>query len=542
MNEENARSREALKKTDSRLQEPAVQNQADIAQKLGLPWIDKIEIDALDRDLVSRTSFQFAKANILLPMKIEDGELVVVSAYPLNVQPLDDLRLVYDMPVKIVVADADVVMEAVNKVYDLSSDSANQIIDDIADEENLDALVSGLPVDLLETSAEAPVIRLVNSIMMQAAKEKASDIHFESYERDLAVRFRIDGTLKNIINPPKRLQSLIVSRVKIMSGLDIAEKRLPQDGRLKIIIAGKDIDVRVSVIPTSHGERVVMRLLDKTTMLLNFEQIGMDAEVSARLKKLIRSPHGVILVSGPTGSGKTTTLYAALSHINSPDKNIITVEDPVEYQLPGIGQMPVNTKIGLTFASGLRSILRQDPDVIMVGEIRDQETAQIGIQASLTGHLVFSTIHTNDAAGAITRLVDMGIEPFLISSSLTATLAQRLVRVLCPACKTSYEPGKEHLAELGISEGGVPAKTMFYRPEGCDLCGMLGYQGRMGVFELLIIDDEIRALIVQKADSSRVKQLAIKRGFVTMRENGARAVISGLTSLEEVVRVTLDID
>ncbi|VAX17046.1 General secretion pathway protein E [hydrothermal vent metagenome] len=542
MNEENARNQEALEKADSRLREPAVQSQEDIAQKLGLQWIDKIEIALLDRDLVSRTSFQFAKANVLLPIKVEDGELVVVSANPLNVQPLDDLRLVYDMPVKIVVADADVVMEAVNKVYDLSADSANQIIDDIAGEENLDALVSGLPVDLLETSAEAPVIRLVNSIMMQAAKEKASDIHFESYERELAVRFRIDGTLKNIIKPPKRLQSLIVSRVKIMSGLDIAEKRLPQDGRLKIIIAGKEIDVRVSVVPTSHGERVVMRLLDKTTMLLNFEQIGMDPDVSARLKKLIRLPHGVILVSGPTGSGKTTTLYAALSHINSPDKNIITVEDPVEYQLPGIGQMPVNAKIGLTFASGLRSILRQDPDVIMVGEIRDQETAQIGIQASLTGHLVFSTIHTNDAAGAITRLVDMGIEPFLISSSLTATLAQRLVRVLCPACKAPYEPRKEHLAELGISENDIPAKTMFYRPQGCEECGMLGYQGRMGVFELLIIDDEIRSLIVQKADSSMVKQLAVKRGFVTMRENAAKAVASGLTSLEEVVRVTLDID
>ncbi|MBI5816331.1 MAG: type II secretion system ATPase GspE [Nitrospinae bacterium] len=513
-----------------------------IADELGLGWIEAVDVKSLDPELVARTPFQFARDNILLPLKLEEGRLVVATGRPDDPRPMADLRLIYGVPVEAVATDLDGLMDAINKAYDMSAGSANEIMSDIAGEADLSAIVHDLPEDLLETSAEAPVIRLVNSILVQSAKEKASDIHIEPYERDLAVRFRIDGTLRNVVKPPKKFQSLIVSRIKIMAGLDIAEKRLPQDGRLKIVIAGKEIDVRVSVIPTSHGERVVMRLLDKSTMLVGFGQLGMPADVRDVIEKLIRSPHGIILVSGPTGSGKTTTLYSALSSINSPDKNIITVEDPVEYQLGGIGQMQVNAKVGLTFASGLRSILRQDPDVIMVGEIRDRETAQIAVQAALTGHLVFSTIHTNDAAGAVTRLVDMGIEPFLISSSLTASLAQRLVRSLCPACRKQYKPSDEHFAKLGVDRGRFAPDTVFYHPAGCAECANSGYKGRLGIFEVLLIDDEIRSLITQRADASMIRRAAAAKGFKSMREQAAESVMSGATSLEEVVRVTSDWD
>lgn len=512
-----------------------------LAEELGLEWIEFIETERLDLELISKASFQFSKANLTLPLKIESGHLLAATARPLDTQAFDDLRLLYSMPVKPVVAPVDVMIEAINRAYDLSADSADEIIDDIQEEGDIDSLLHGLPQDLLETSAQAPVIRLVNSILVQAVKDKASDIHIEPYDRELSVRYRIDGMLLNVVQPPKRLQSLIVSRVKIMAGLDIAEKRLPQDGRIRIVIAGNEVDIRVSVIPTSHGERVVMRLLDKAGMLLNLEAIGLNEDNLKIIERLIHLPHGIILVSGPTGSGKTTTLYAALSRINSADKNIITVEDPIEYQLSGIGQMPVNTKVGLSFATGLRSILRQDPDVIMVGEIRDLETAEIAVQASLTGHLVFSTIHTNDAAGAVTRLVDMGVEPFLISSSLVAVLAQRLVRVLCPDCRKPYTPNRDQLSELGLDMSFVPSGTVFYKAQGCPKCRNSGYRGRSGIYELLVIDEETRALIAQKTDSSLIRNEAEKRGFTGMRENGFDAILRGVTSVEEVARVTSDI-
>jgi len=515
---------------------------ADVAVEHHFARLAFIDIKSLDQQVVSKTPFQFARDNLILPMNMVDGRLRAVTSRPFSLEPWADLRLIYNAPVDMALADEDILQAAINQAYDLSAGSARSIMDDIAEAADLSSLIHGLPEDLLETSAEAPVIRLVNSVLVEAAKEKASDIHIEPYERELVVRFRVDGALRNVIKPPKKFQSLIVSRVKIMSGLDIAEKRLPQDGRLKIVIAGKEIDVRVSVIPTAYGERVVLRLLDKSTALLGFTELGMPMDMQEVVGRLIRSPHGIILVSGPTGSGKTTTLYAAISDINSPDKNIITVEDPVEYQLSGVGQMQVNVKTGLTFASGLRSILRQDPDIIMVGEIRDKETAQIAVQASLTGHLVFSTIHTNDSAGAVTRLVDMGIEPFLISSSLIGALAQRLVRVLCPKCKVSHSPGPEHLAELGVTAKDLPDGALFYRPGGCAECNQTGYRGRIGVFELLIVDDPIRSLIAQKADSSVIKKSAAERGFKAMRERAASAVTAGITSLEEVVRVTADLD
>jgi general secretion pathway protein E len=406
--------------------------------------------------------------------------------------------------------------------------------------ESLDSLATALrdePRDLLEAADEAPIIKLVNSLLFEAAKKRASDIHIEPFERDLLIRYRIDGVLYNVLTPPKRLQASIISRVKIMAGLNIAEKRLPQDGRISIKIAGRDVDIRVSAIPTAHGERLVLRLLDKGNLLLQLTEIGLDEARLKILSHLVRLSHGIVLVTGPTGSGKTTTLYAALNTINAPEKNIITIEDPIEYQLRGVGQMQVNPKINLTFAAGLRSILRQDPDVIMVGEIRDGETAEIAIHASLTGHLVFSTLHTNDAAGAITRLLDMGIEPFLVASSLVAIVAQRLVRVLCPACRQSYRPSPDEVAKLGVN-GERASTATWFRAGGCPECLSTGYRGRTGIYEILVLDDELRSLVLAKTDANAIKARAMEHGMRTLRDDGAQKVASGITTTEEVLRVT----
>ncbi|MDY6845411.1 MAG: type II secretion system ATPase GspE, partial [Thermodesulfobacteriota bacterium] len=389
----------------------------------------------------------------------------------------------------------------------------------------------------LDATSEAPVIRLVNMVLSQAVKSRASDIHIEPYQKELNVRYRIDGVLYNILKPPRRYQSAIISRIKVMAKMNIAEKRLPQDGRIEIKIGDKAIDIRVSTVPTTFGERVVMRLLDKTSVLLNLDDIGLSIDVLKIINSLILGSHGIILVTGPTGSGKTTTLYAALSKINSPDKNIITIEDPVEYQLNGIGQIQVNTKIDLTFANGLRSIVRQDPDVILVGEIRDTETAEIAVHAALTGHLVFSTLHTNDAAGAITRLIDMGIEPFLVSSSVTAILAQRLVRVICKHCREPYFPVAKSFKEIGIDPKKLNGKPV-YRGKGCSECFYTGYKGRTGIFEVLIIDNTIRSAILKTSDSDTIKKKGTKAGMLTLRQDGAGKVIEGITTIEEILRVT----
>jgi len=376
----------------------------------------------------------------------------------------------------------------------------------------------------------------VNSLLSQAIRERASDIHIEPFEKDVIARFRIDGILYNILTIQKRYQASIASRVKIMSGLNIAEKRLPQDGGMRIKIGGKDVDIRVSIVPTGFGERIVLRLLYRESALLPLEQIGFSGDNLDRFNELITRPHGIILVTGPTGSGKTTTLYASLSKINSPDKNIITIEDPVEYQLKGIGQIQVNPKINLTFAAGLRSVLRQDPDVILVGEIRDSETAEIAIQAALTGHLVFSTLHTNDAAGAVTRLIDMKVEPFLISSSVMAILAQRLVRVLCTECREPYPITPAEIAELETRTEA--AGTTVYRAKGCEICFHTGYLGRKAIYELLLVDDEIRQLLMKNTDASTIKAAAVARGMRTLRQDGAEKILQGITTVEEVVRVT----
>jgi general secretion pathway protein E len=509
-----------------------------VAFKMELEYVPVIHAEDVDRELVARVPINFAKQYALLPLRTHDGTAVVAMADPLDFYALDDVRMLLGMDVEPVVAHTKTILDAINLVYQREASAAEEMIGDLS-EENLDLLAAEIeePQDLLDAAEEAPIIRLINSLLYQAVKDRASDVHIEPFEKDLVVRYRIDGILYEILRPPKRLQSSIASRVKIMSGLNIAEKRLPQDGRIRIKIAGRDIDIRLSVIPTSWGERIVMRLLDRSNLLLDLSEIGLMPEQLEMTNKLIQRSHGIILVTGPTGSGKTTTLYAALQKINTPDKNIITVEDPVEYQIPGIGQIQVNPKINLTFANALRSILRQDPDVILVGETRDLETAEIAIQASLTGHLVFSTLHTNDAAGAVTRLIDMGIEPFLVSSSVVAIYAQRLVRRVCRECAQEAKPTAEELRRLGVD----PARSGNARipiAKGCEKCMGTGYLGRTAIYELMLVDDNVRSLILKNADTSTIKRAALANGMMTLRMDGARRVLGGVTTIEEALRVT----
>ncbi len=510
-----------------------------LALQFGLPWMPQLEAISVDHELIKKVPITFCRRYRVLPLRHEKDDILVASTDPMETVALDDLRLLFGKPVRPVLTTGVALLARLNRAYDESASptGAEDVMEDIAASESLDQIAHELdePQDLLDSTDEAPIIRLVNSVLFQAVRQRASDIHFESFERGLVVRYRIDGVLYPVLTPPKRLQASIIARIKIMAGLNIAEKRLPQDGRFAIRTAGKDIDLRVSVLPTSHGERVVLRLLEKENRLLNLSEMGFSGDRLSAIHQLIQLTHGIILVTGPTGSGKTTTLYAALSHINSPDKNIITVEDPVEYQLVGIGQMQVNPKINLSFAAGLRSILRQDPDVIMIGEIRDRETAEIAIHASLTGHLVFSTLHTNDAASAATRLIDMGIEPFLVASSVVAVLAQRLLRKICPDCKTPYKPSVDELDRLDLPP---ETSTTLYRGSGCAACSQTGYRGRTGIFELMVLDDEVRRLIGTKADSSAIRQAAIAKGMVTLKQDGAERVLHGQTTLEEVMRIT----
>ncbi len=427
-------------------------------------------------------------------------------------------------PVSAVVWEApEALAQRISSAYAQGESSAAAVVSEVQSDADLSRMMQELPAieDLLETADDAPIIRMLNALLTQAARDGASDIHIEPYERHSSVRFRVDGTLREVVQPNRALHAALISRLKIMAELDISEKRLPQDGRISLRIGTRAVDVRVSTLPSAHGERAVLRLLDKSESKLNLEAVGMQGEVLRRFAGLIQQPHGILLVTGPTGSGKTTTLYAALQRLDASSSNIMTVEDPIEYELPGIGQTQVNSKIELTFAKALRAILRQDPDVIMIGEIRDLETAQIAVQASLTGHLVLATLHTNDAASAVTRLADMGIEPFLLSSSLLGVLAQRLVRKLCPHCRRQGADGQWH-------------------PVGCEHCGHTGYQGRIGVFELLAVDEDIRALVHRQAPEADIRALAQQRGMALMREDGERLVRDGVTSREELLRVTRD--
>ncbi|MDO8461730.1 MAG: type II secretion system ATPase GspE [Deltaproteobacteria bacterium] len=504
--------------------------------QLGMPYLNKLTPEEIPLDLIKDLPINYAKKNEVLPLKREDGRIFVAMADPFNHVVIDDLRLLFGGSVKPLITSSYEIMSAINLAYNKISETGDKV--DVGDE-NLDTLGQELEEvqDLLESADEAPIIRLVNSLMFRAVKQKASDIHIEPFEKELVVRFRIDGILYDVLRPPKKAMAAIISRVKVMANLNIAEKRLPQDGRIRIKIAGKDIDIRVSTVPTSFGESVVMRLLDKSQVLLELEQIGVTGRNLEHMNKLIEKSHGIILVTGPTGSGKTTTLYAALSKINSIDKKIITVEDPVEYQLSGVNQIPVNPKIELTFAAGLRAILRQDPDVIMVGEIRDKETAEIAVQAALTGHLVISTLHTNDSASSITRLIDMGVEPFLVSSSVLGILAQRLLRTVCKDCARKYVPTAEELEKVGLSLDSLKGRQL-YRAVGCKNCMNTGYSGRTGIHELLLMDDDIRAEVMKNTDATTIKRLAMTKGLLTLREDGAQKALRGQTTLEEVLRVT----
>ncbi|WP_269349005.1 type II secretion system ATPase GspE [Alteromonas macleodii] len=480
-------------------------------------------------------SFSFAKRNQVL---LETNETPAVLYFTENT-PFDvfaEVRRFYGEPFVPKTIPANEFESLLTSAFQRDSSAAKQLMEDLGNESDLFALAEDLPdtEDLLDSEDDAPIIKLINAMLGEAIKEGASDIHIETFENQLVVRFRVDGVLREILRPNRKLSSMLVSRIKVMAKLDIAEKRVPQDGRITLRIAGRGVDVRVSTMPSSHGERVVLRLLDKNNARLNLEDLGMTLQNRNHFSSLIRKPHGIILVTGPTGSGKSTTLYAGLTEINSRDRNILTVEDPIEFDLPGIGQTQVNPRVDMTFARGLRAILRQDPDVVMVGEIRDIETAQIAVQASLTGHLVLSTLHTNTAAGAITRLEDMGIEPFLLSSSLLAVLSQRLVRTLCPDCKKSHTPDASELEVLGQN---ATSETTIYKPHGCAACNQTGYRGRTGIHELLLVDEKVREMMHEGVGEQAIERY-IRKTTPSIREDGCSKVLAGATSLEEVLRVT----
>jgi len=507
-----------------------------LAVQQGLDFIETIP-EATGGELLGLVSIGFAKEYRIFPLEQSGERLRVAVADPLDGRARNDLAALTGRRIEPAVATPEEILRAINRAFEQRSGEAKEMVEEIGGETG-GTLATGLePQDLIDVADEAPIIRFVNSLITQGYKERASDIHIEPFEAELVVRYRIDGILYEVLRPPHKAQASITSRIKIMAGLNIAEKRLPQDGRFRVRIAGKDVDVRVSTLPTAFGERVVLRLLDKSASVLSLEEIGMAPTMLRQVHGMIQKSHGIFLVTGPTGSGKTTTLYAALTRLNSREKNIITVEDPIEYQLAGVGQIQVNPKIQLTFAAGLRSILRQDPDIIMVGEIRDGETAEIAVQSALTGHMVFSTLHTNDAAGALTRLVEMGIEPFLAASSIVGILAQRLVRTICPHCKEAYRPAPELLAEAGLAQT-LPKDVELFRGRGCDQCMGIGYRGRTGIYELLTVDEQVRDLLLQNKDAASIKAAAVKKGMRTLRDAGLAMALAGETSLEEVMRVT----
>ncbi len=506
-----------------------------LASKYGLPFRAELDDDDVDPFFLEQIPISFVKSNRVLPLKKDKGRLLVALAGADSLYALDDMERFFSLPLSPIFVPEKEILALANRFYEKISGSANEVMEELHTE-SLDDIASQWqgPKDLLDLNDEAPIIKLLNSVLGQAVKDRASDIHIEPFEKKIDVRFRIDGVLYPVLSPPRVIQDALVSRVKIMAGLNIAEKRLPQDGRIRLLVAGKDIDVRVSIVPTAFGERVVMRLLDRKFGLVTLAKLGLDAGRIGEIKSLLSMSNGIVLVTGPTGSGKTTSLYAYLNSINSKERNIITVEDPVEYQIQGIGQIQVAPKIDLTFATGLRSILRQDPDVIMVGEIRDMETAEMAVQASMTGHLVLSTLHTNDAPTAVTRLVDMGIEQFLVASSLVAVISQRLVRTLCGKCRESYAPGEEEKALFGEDE---PPETL-YRPRGCEGCFKTGFYGQTGIFEFMIVDQGLRSIILKNPDAVTLRGYLAEKGVKTLRDDGLDKARKGITSLEEVVRVT----
>lgn len=503
-----------------------------VCHQIGIPYQVDIKVDEIDPNVVKDLSINYAKHHEVLPCLETDFSVTILMSNPFNFNVINDLHMIYKKEIKIICTTPLRIQDAINRVYEKANRNLVDSIEDEEFEENLD--LEG-PIDILDATAdEAPVIRFVNSIIFRAVKERASDIHIEPYERDVVYRFRINGVMTEILRQPKKTHAAVSSRIKVMARLDIAEKRLPQDGRIKIKIAGKDIDIRLSTVPVQAGERIVMRVLEKNNTALNLETLGFRGKVLEGLQELGGRKHGVLYVTGPTGHGKTTTLFALLDRIKTPDKMIITVEDPVEYEIPGISQIQVNHKIDLSFAVALRSILRQNPDVVMIGETRDRETAEIAINASLTGHFVLSTLHTNDASSAPTRLIDMGVQPFLISSSLAGVLAQRLIRTLCPACKQPTQLSDFEKVILDVDD--IPTTATIFKPVGCPRCSNTGYAGRTVVSELLLMNDEIRALVIQKTDAATIKKAAIRAGMRTLRGDALDKIYEGITSVEEIMR------
>jgi general secretion pathway protein E len=511
-----------------------------LSKQLGLPYIDDLKPNDIDTTCVKGLSIQFCRESKILPILIKDTVARVAVVDPFDYSSIDAMKLFFAREIEVVLTTEVRLLEAINRIFERSE----SIVKGLEEEADDFSLNINETVDLLEAGDdEAPVIRFVNGLLFRSIKEKTSDIHIEPFERSTTVRFRIDGILYDVYQVPKSLHAAISSRIKVMAELNIAEKRIPQDGRVKVKIAGREIDIRISIVPVNFGERIVMRLLDKSSVVLELPSLGFaESEIKA-IDELTNKKYGIFLVTGPTGSGKSTTLSACLKNIATPERNVITVEDPVEYQIQGVGQIAVNPKVGLTFASGLRSILRQDPDVVMVGEIRDKETAEIAINASLTGHLVLSTLHTNDAPGSITRLIDMGIEPFLISSSVVGVLAQRLIRKLCQNCAESFEAKDSDLNIGDINKEFLEkrynkSRFVLKKIKGCSECRYTGYKGRAAIYELMVVTDEIRALINSNEDANNIRKMAVKQGMQSLRDSALNKLVEGLTSIDEVLRLT----
>jgi general secretion pathway protein E len=506
-----------------------------LSVQLGLTLVEACDFPALPL-LEERVPVRFLKETKTLPLSESENEVVLAMVDPLDQYTIDAFRLLTEREVKARVASLQDWENAFERLYGSGKTSMDQIISDI---ETRDDNGTGEDLQQLkDLASEAPVIRLVNLVISRALEARASDIHIEPFENRLIVRYRVDGVMHEIESPPRRLSAAVISRIKIMANLDIAERRLPQDGRIKLRIQGKELDLRVSTVPTMHGESVVMRILDKSGTALNFTALGFDADVLKVFLEVLHQPHGILLATGPTGSGKTTTLYTALQTLNKPDVKILTVEDPVEYQIEGVNQMQVKPQIGLTFANALRAIVRQDPDVIMIGEIRDLETAQIAVQSALTGHMVLSTLHTNDAASTINRLLDMGMDDYLLTSTVIGILAQRLVRVLCGQCRQLRPVLPEVVEEMGLKRYTTANPIALYHPVGCELCGNTGYIGQVGIVEMLPMTDAIRRLVMQHATAGEIRKVAIDEGMRTMFEHGLSKVVAGVTTIEEVLRVT----
>ena len=507
---------------------------SELGKFLNVSFLAEIPFADIPTKLISDLPIQYAKSHNILPFKENETNIQVLTSNPLNFEVFNSLKVKFNKSIEPVMSFNYKIKEAINHVYEKNTQDFDEFEDIKAEEYNLQDPV----IDLLDAHDTAPIIKLVNTVLVRAVKERASDIHLEPYEKEFLIRFRVDGNMYSVLKLKKRLQNTVSSRIKIMGKLNIAEKRLPQDGSIPLRLAGKDIDIRLNTVPTAFGERLVLRLQDRSQTFLQLDQLGFSSEDRETLNQLLDKNYGIILATGPTGSGKSSTLYAGVSKINSNDINIITIEDPVEQRIQGVGQIQVSPKIGLTFAKGLRSILRQDPDVIMVGEIRDLETMKISINASLTGHLVLSTLHTNDSAGVFPRLIDMGCEPFLIATSLLGVISQRLVRLLCPHCKLAYKPTANELKMLG---GKFKTKT-FYKAKGCNKCSYKGYMGRTAIAEILVVNDDIRSLILQSSSGNAIKKKAIGQGMRTFREHGLEKAAQGLTTIEEVLSNTqLDI-